>query len=227
MTQTLPDLLVVDDDPAIVAALERGLRLEGFAVRAASGGRAALRAVEERTPDLIVLDVNMPDLDGVSVTKHLRADGVDIPICILSARDEIDDRVAGLEAGADDYLVKPFALAELIARLRALQRRRPAIEREAVTVGDLHIDVARRVATRGGRDLGLTQREFELLVTLARNADLVLTRDQLLEQVWGYDFETDSNVVDVFVSYVRRKLEAGGESRMLQTVRGVGFALRP
>jgi len=222
-------VLVVDDDPAIITALERGLRVEGFAVRSASGGVAALREVELRSPDVMVLDINMPDLDGVSVTRTLRANGEDVPICVLSANDEVAHRVAGLEAGADDYMVKPFALPELVARLRALLRRAGAASEgdgEVVEVGDLMVDPARRIARRGEREMELTRREFDLLEVLARNDGLVLSRSQLLERVWGYDFEIDSNVVDVFVGYLRRKLEVGGEPRMIQTVRGVGFVLR-
>jgi len=222
-------VLVVDDDPAIITALERGLRVEGFAVRSASGGVAALREVELRSPDVMVLDINMPDLDGVSVTRTLRANGEDVPICVLSANDEVAHRVAGLEAGADDYMVKPFALPELVARLRALLRRAGAASEgdgEVVEVGDLMVDPARRIARRGEREMELTRREFDLLEVLARNDGLVLSRSQLLERVWGYDFEIDSNVVDVFVGYLRRKLEVGGEPRLIQTVRGVGFVLR-
>ena len=221
--------MVVDDDPAIITALERGLRVEGFAVRSASGGVAALREVELRSPDVMVLDINMPDLDGVSVTRTLRANGEDVPICVLSANDEVAHRVAGLEAGADDYMVKPFALPELVARLRALLRRAGAASEgdgEVVEVGDLMVDPARRIARRGEREMELTRREFDLLEVLARNDGLVLSRSQLLERVWGYDFEIDSNVVDVFVGYLRRKLEVGGEPRLIQTVRGVGFVLR-
>jgi len=221
--------LVVDDDPAIITALERGLRVEGFAVRSASGGVAALREVELRSPDVMVLDINMPDLDGVSVTRTLRANGEEVPICVLSANDEVSHRVAGLEAGADDYMVKPFALPELVARLRALLRRAGAGDEgdsELVEAGDLTVDPARRIARRGEREMELTRREFDLLEVLARNEGIVLSRSQLLERVWGYDFEIDSNVVDVFVGYLRRKLESDDEPRLIQTVRGVGFVLR-
>ena len=223
-------MLVVDDDPAIIMALERGFRVEGFAVRSASGGVAALREVELRSPDVMVLDINMPDLDGVSVTRTLRANGEDVPICVVSANDEVSHRVAALEAGADDYMVKPFALPELVARLRALLRRAGAASKgdgEVIEVGDLIVDPARRVARHGKREMGLTRREFDLLEVLARNDGIVLSRSQLLERVWGYDFEIDSNVVDVFVGYLRRKLEVGGEPRLIQTVHGVGFVLRP
>jgi DNA-binding response OmpR family regulator len=222
-----PEALVVDDDPAIRKALERALSLEGFAVRLAEGGRRALQHVDEHPPSIIVLDVAMPDLDGVAVTSRLRSGGVEVPICILSARDEIADRVAGLEAGADDYLVKPFALEELVARMHALLRRVPSAGAVPLRVGELTVDPVRRIARRADRDLELTRREFELLLELALHAGIVLSRGQLLERVWGYYFEVDSNVVDVFVGYLRRKLEASGEPRILHTVRGVGFVLRP
>lgn len=221
-----PLVLVVDDDEDIRKALERALRLEGFAVRVAEGGRRALELVEAERPGVMVLDVVMPDLSGISVVSRLRARGDEIPICILSARDEVEDRVAGLEAGADDYVVKPFDIGELAARLRALLRRMPSGSGEPIRVGDLVVDPARRTVHRAGRAIELTRREFELLEELARHRNVVLSRDQLLEQVWGYDFEVDGNVVDVFVGYLRRKLEADGEPRMIHTVRGVGFVLR-
>lgn len=227
MSPTLPSVLVVDDDDDIRIALERALGLEGFVVSTVPGGRAALEQVEQQLPDVIVLDVAMPDVDGVTVTRTLRGQGLQLPILILSALDEVSDRVAGLQAGADDYLVKPFAVAELVARLHALLRRRSEAVSVPISVGDLLVDPARRVARRGSRELSLTRREFELLEVLSRHAGIVLSRTQLLSQVWGYDFEADGNVVDVFVGYLRRKLEAEGEPRILNTVRGVGFVLRP
>jgi DNA-binding response OmpR family regulator len=223
---TEPLVLVVDDDEEIRKALERALRLEGFAVRVAEGGQAALQLVEQERPGVMVLDMVMPDLSGISVVTRLRARGNDTPICILSARDEVEDRVAGLEAGADDYVVKPFDIGELAARLRALLRRMPAGDGEPMRVGDLLVDPARRSVQRAGRPVELTRREFDLLEELARHRNVVLSRGQLLESVWGYDFEVDGNVVDVFVGYLRRKLEADGEARMIHTVRGVGFVLR-
>jgi DNA-binding response OmpR family regulator len=222
-----PLVLVVDDEASVREALERALRLEGFAVSTAGGGREALDSVAGRRPAVVVLDVTMPDLDGIAVVRRLRADGVDVPVCILSARDEVEDRVAGLQAGADDYLVKPFAIAELTARLEALLRRRGVDTGGTIELGDLTVDRRTHVARRGGRDLELTRREFDLLETFARHPRQVLSRDQLLEQVWGYTFDAETNVADVFVGYVRRKLEAGGEGRILHTVRGVGWALRP
>jgi DNA-binding response OmpR family regulator len=221
-----PLVLVVDDDEAIRTALDRALRLEGFAVQVAEDGLRALELVEESRPGVIVLDVVMPNLSGITVVSRLRARGNDVPICVLSARDEVQDRVAGLEAGADDYVIKPFDLEELVARLRALLRRGPSSEGDVIRVGDLIIDPSQRMVTRAGRDVTLTRREFELLEELARHRNVVLSRQQLLETVWGYDFEVEGNVVDVFIGYLRRKLEADGEERMIHTVRGVGFVLR-
>jgi two-component system response regulator PrrA len=220
-----PDVLVVDDDEDIRTSLERGLRLSGFMVRTVADGEQALRAVSESPPDCIVLDVGLPGIDGVGLVGLLRDRGVNTPVCMLSARTEVDDRVAGLAAGADDYLVKPFALTELVARLRALLRRVPPLPEARLAVGPLTVDPAARSASVAGVVVELTRREFDLLEILARNAGTVLSRERLLELVWGYDFAVDTNVVDVFVSQLRRKLEAGGVPRMIRTVRGVGFQL--
>src|SRR5919202_6048870 len=216
-----PLVLVVDDEAMVREALERALRFEGLAVSTAAGGREALAEVALRPPSVVVLDVTMPDLDGVSVLRRMRADGLDMPVCILSARDEIEDRVAGLQAGADDYLVKPFALAELTARLHALLRRRGETTGAPLVAGDVVVDTRRHIATRAGRDLELTRREFDLLEVFARHPGQVLSRDQLLNLVWGYASDVETNVVDVFVGYLRRKLEAGGEPRLLHTLRGL------
>lgn len=220
-------VLVVDDDAAIRRSLERGLRLNGFSVVPADSGRAALRAVRDRSPDVVVLDISMDGLSGTEVCRRLRDDDNDVPVLMLSALDEVSDRIAGLQAGGDDYLVKPFALQELVLRLEALLRRRPPATDDRVRVGPLVLAPAAREAHIGGEPLQLTRREFELLEVLARNAGIVLSRDQLLDLVWGYDFEVRTDAVDTFVSYLRRKLEAGGRPRMLHTVRGVGFVLRP
>ncbi|TSD96638.1 response regulator transcription factor [Skermania sp. ID1734] len=226
-----PRVLVVDDDRDVLVSVERGLRLSGFSVITAADGAAALRSVASDAPDAVVLDINMPVLDGVGVVTALRAMGNDVPICVLSARNSVDDRIAGLEAGADDYLVKPFVLAELVARIRALLRRRaePAPQppsQSGITVGALEVDLPGHRALLDGHEIELTKREFELLSTLARNAGVVLSRERLLELVWGYDFVADTNVVDVFVGYLRRKLEVDGHPRLLHTIRGVGFVLR-
>ena len=223
-----PVVLLVDDDAAIRRTVAGGLELEGFRVVAASGGRAALEAVERVNPAAILLDLTMPDLDGLEVLRKLRADGDDVPVCVLSARDEVGDRVSGLEAGADDYVVKPFALEEIVARLHALLRRRPGNAAQTIVrVADIELDPRTHVAKRGERDLELTRREFALLEVFLRRPGEVVDREYLHEQVWGYDFDPGTNVADVFVGYLRRKLEAGGEPRVVHTVRGVGFILRP
>jgi DNA-binding response OmpR family regulator len=221
-----PVVLLVDDDPGIRRTVASGLELEGFAVVAASGGRAALEAIGRVHPAVVLLDLNMPDLDGLEVLARLRGDGEHVPVCILSARDEVEDRVRGLQAGADDYIVKPFAMEEVVARLQALLRRRPTGEQEVAAVGDVRLDPRARTAVRGGRELDLTQREFELLHAFLRHPGEVLDRQRLHADVWGYDFDPGTNVADVFVGYLRRKLEADGEPRVLHTVRGVGFVLR-
>ncbi|WP_042399588.1 response regulator transcription factor [Streptacidiphilus carbonis] len=220
-------VLVVDDDAAIRRSLERGLRLSGFTVALAAGGLAALDALTQAPPDVLVLDVSMPDLSGTDVCRRLRDRGDETPVLMLSALDQLEDRLAGLQAGADDYLVKPFALQELVLRLHALLRRRPPRATGLLAVGGLTVDPATREARYRGDPVELTRREFDLLEVLTRNAGLVLTRDQLLERVWGYDFDVRTDVVDTFVSYLRRKLEAGGRPRLVQTVRGVGFVLKP
>jgi DNA-binding response OmpR family regulator len=219
-------VLLVDDDAAIRRTVAAGLELEGFAVVPASGGRAGLEAAARVHPAVVLLDLSMPDLDGLEVLRRLREAGDEVPVCVLSARDEVDDRVRGLQAGADDYVVKPFALEEVAARLHALLRRRPAGEDEVVEAGDLRLDPRTHGASRGDRDLDLTRREFELLRFFLRHADEVVDRRRLHEEVWGYTFDPGTNVADVFVGYLRRKLEAGGEPRVLHTVRGVGFILR-
>lgn len=219
-------VLIIDDDLAIRESLERALRLEGYSVTVAVNGLDGVSAVKNTNPDLVVLDLGLPDIDGMTVCRRLRQDSFEVPICILSARDQVSDRVEGLRVGADDYLVKPFALDELLARLEAMLRRRP-VETDRINVGPLVLDPPARSATMNLAVLDLTRREFDLLETLAVNAGVVLSRDRLLELVWGYDFETETNVVDVFVGYLRKKLEVDGQPRMIQTVRGIGFVLKP
>jgi DNA-binding response OmpR family regulator len=219
-------VLVVEDDEAIADVLRRTLRQEGHEVRASADGVQALRAAEEFVPDLVILDLGLPGLDGVDVCRRLRAES-DVPILILTARTDLDDRVEGLDSGADDYLVKPFERKELLARMRALMRRRPPRGSAALVVGDLRLNPDTREVSRGDREIELTNREFELLEHLMRNERLVVSRERLLEEVWGYDPMALTNTIDVFISNLRRKLEEGGEPRLLHTKRGAGYVLRP
>ncbi|HLN15496.1 MAG TPA: response regulator transcription factor [Acidimicrobiales bacterium] len=219
-------ILVVDDDAAVSGSIDRALRLEGYEVKVVADGHAALESLALSPPDAVVLDLGLPDLDGLEVCRRLRSTGDDIPVLILTARDAVDDRVVGLDAGADDYLVKPFALAELLARLRALLRRRTGEEGEVLRFGDLSLDLGTREASRGERTFTLTRIEFDLLELLLRHPRQVLTREVILERVWGYDFDSGTNSLAVYVGYLRRKTEADGEPRCLHTVRGVGYVLR-
>jgi DNA-binding response OmpR family regulator len=223
-----PLVLLVDDDAAIRRSVAVALELEGFRVLSASGGRAALEALERVRPAVVLLDLTMPDLDGLDVLRRLRGQGDEVPVCVLSARDEVEDRVRGLEVGADDYVVKPFAVEEVAARLHALLRRHPDTGlRPVLRVGDIELDARAHRARRGDRELDLTPREFALLEVFLRHPGEVIDREVLHEEVWGYTFDPGTNVTDVFVGYLRRKLEAGGEPRVLHTVRAVGFVLRP
>jgi two-component system response regulator MprA len=218
-------VLVIEDDVEIADVLRRFLRQEGHEVRTAVDGEEALPAAAEFVPDLVILDLGLPGIDGVDVCRRLRADG-DVPILILTARAELEDRVDGLDSGADDYLVKPFEREELLARIRALLRRRPPRGSASLTVGDLSLNPDTRDVTRGDRRIELTNREFELLEYLMRNERLVISRERLLDEVWGYDPMAMTNTIDVFISNLRRKLEAGGEPRILHTKRGAGYVLR-
>ncbi len=219
-------ILVVDDEPAVREAIERALHLDSYEVELAKDGAEALSAVGARTPDAMVLDVLMPRVDGLQVCRRLRGTGERVPILMLTARDAIGDRVGGLDAGADDYLVKPFALDELLARLRALLRRSHPDERGELRFGDLSLDPPAHEVRRGGRRIELTRTEFLLLELFMRHPRQVLPRSTIFEHVWGYDFGATSNSLEVYMSYLRRKTEAGGEARLLQTVRGVGYVLR-
>ena len=218
-------ILVVEDDQEIAEVLRRTLRQEGHEVRSAGDGEEALSAAAEFVPDLVILDLGLPKLDGVEVLRRLRADD-DVPVLILTARTDLDDRVEGLDTGADDYLVKPFERQELLARMRALMRRRPPRGAATLVLGDLRLNPATREVTRAERDIELTAREFELLEFLMRNERLVVSRERLLEEVWGYDPLAMTNTIDVFISNLRRKLEEGGEPRLLHTKRGAGYVMR-
>ncbi|MGB8878533.1 MAG: response regulator transcription factor [Solirubrobacteraceae bacterium] len=221
-----PRVLVVEDDDAIAQVLQRSLRMEGYEVRIAGDGVVALDEAHAFLPDLVILDLGLPGLDGVDVAKTLREGGDDVPILVLTARDGVESRVEGLDAGADDYLVKPFERQELLARLRALLRRRPPRGQATLTMGDLKLNPDTHEVTRGSRVVDLTQREFELLEYLMRNERIVISRQRLLDEVWGYDPFSMTNTIEVFVSNLRRKLEAGGEPRLLHTIRGAGYVLR-
>lgn len=226
MGQQVSNVLVVEDDRAVRDAVERALTFEGYAVATARDGAEALSAVVNDPPDVIVLDVMMPHVDGLETCRRIRARGISIPILILTARHEISDRVAGLDAGADDYMVKPFALEELLARLRALLRRSSGTTTDVLSVGDLSLDIGTRKVTRGGVDIDLTKTEFDLLELLVHNAGIVLERGVIYEKIWGYDFETTSNSLDVYIGYLRRKTEPDGAPRLIHTVRGVGYVAR-
>ncbi|SNV14075.1 two component system response regulator [Rhodococcus rhodochrous] len=223
-------ILVVDDDRAVRESLRRSLSFNGYTVDLATDGQDALEQVAVSRPDAMVLDVMMPRVDGLEVCRRLRSTGDDLPILVLTARDSVSERVAGLDAGADDYLPKPFALEELLARLRALLRRAtPDPDNSADEVlrfADLSLDPATREVTRGDRQISLTRTEFSLMEMLMANPRRVLTRSRILEEVWGYDFPTSGNALEVYVGYLRRKTEAGGEPRLIHTVRGVGYVLR-
>lgn len=225
-------VLVVDDDAKITSFLRRSLALEGYEVEVANSGQEALRSVAGNPPDLMVLDIMMPDVDGMELCRRVRAAGEEFPILMLTAKDSISDRVKGLDQGADDYLVKPFALEELLARLRALTRRGsaartgPEANPGVLQYADLRLDTASREAFRGARRVELTAKEYELLALFLNHPRQVLTRDTLMEKVWGYDYTGESNVLEVYVGYLRQKLEAGGEARLIQTVRGVGYVLK-
>ena len=220
-------ILIAEDDPEVRQALERILGFEGYSFVSVADGAAALEAVKSHHPALILLDVMMPFVDGLEVCRTLRSRGDRTPILMLTAREEVPDRVAGLDAGADDYVAKPFALDELLARIRALLRRNDPDTSDTFEAHGLGLDIARRIATRDGREIDVTKTEFELLELLLRNDGLVLSRSTLYERVWGYDFGEDSKSLDVHVSYLRRKLEKDGAPRLIQTVRGVGYVLRP
>ena len=226
MQEELGSVLVVEDDRGVRDAVERALNFEGYAVATARDGAEALASVLNEPPDVIVLDVMMPHVDGLETCRRIRAKGISIPILILTARHEISDRVAGLDAGADDYMVKPFALEELLARLRALLRRSTGSTTEVLTVGDLTLNAGTRSVARGGIGIQLTKTEFDLLELLVRNSGIVLERGVIYEKIWGYDFETSSNSLDVYVGYLRRKTEPDGLPRLIHTVRGVGYVAR-
>lgn len=218
-------ILVVDDDPEIISFLKRGLAYEGYTVDTATDGPEALSKAREREPDLVILDIMMPGIDGIEVAKRLRQ-GSDVPILMLTAKGTIADKVTGLESGADDYLVKPFAFDELLARARALLRRRQPREGEMLRFSDLSLDTATMEVKRGNESIDLTAQEFELLELFMRHPRQVLKRELIYDRVWGYNFEGDSNVIEVYVRYLRIKLGHGDRPKLIHTVRGVGYVLK-
>ena len=223
----MPILLIVDDDPKLLKMLQRTLVYEGLTVLTANNGLEALPIVDAHQPDLLIVDWMMPKMDGLALLRRLRGDGNKTMVLMLTARDAVENRVEGLESGADDYLVKPFAPTELVARVHALLRRiDPKPESQAVTCADVSLDPATHEARRCGRDLALTLTEFKLLHLLLRHPRQVLEREQILTEVWGYDFGGDDNVLEIYIGYLRKKLEAGGCSRLIHTVRGVGYVFR-
>jgi len=226
METSTPKVLIVEDDRAVREALERALTLEGYDIETAHDGGVALSLLRETTPDLIILDVMMPHVDGIEVCRRVRASGDSVPILMLTAKVAVGDRVEGLDAGADDYVAKPFALDELLARIRALLRRSSGDVTDVIRFADLVVDPSARSATRAERDLGLTKTEFDLLVLLLRAPGVVMDRDTIYEEIWGIDFLTTSNSLDVYIGYLRRKTESEGEERLIHTVRGVGYVLR-
>jgi two-component system response regulator MprA len=220
-------VVVAEDDPSVRNAVERVLELEGYQVKTANDGNAALDLIVSSKPHAVVMDVMMPFADGLTVTRELRHRGNRTPVLLLTARHEVGDRVAGLDAGADDYLVKPFAVDELLARVRALLRRYESPTSAAVmSIGDLSMDVNKREVKRGGKVLDLTKTEFDLLHILLEQQDIVLSREYLYEHIWGFNFETNSKSLDVYIGYLRRKLDDSGEEKLLHTVRGVGYVMR-
>ncbi|HEU5229094.1 MAG TPA: response regulator transcription factor [Ktedonobacteraceae bacterium] len=219
-------ILIVDDDTRITELLRRILAYEGYSIAIAGSGDKALAHTLERAPDLIILDIMLPGIDGLEVARRLRAAGNNVPILVLTARDAIADRVKGLEMGADDYLVKPFAPEELLARVKAMLRRNQAERYEILHYADVELDTGTRIAHRGGREIELSPTEYELLTLFLRRPRQVLTRDVILDRVWGLDFEGSSNVMEVYVGYLRTKLEANGEPRLIHTVRGVGYVFK-